>query len=226
MCEHDWEIDTSDAFLLILTLMEEIILQLKIFVKEEWQVMNNEERMMTLKIVSSEEADLVYAGLEREFQYAKARHSTLLSSSITLEVFLDTDKPIMVVLDPAQKYVYNKIGNMYSCLHDLACILYDIYENQSEGYRKLMGYMITHPSRWRGKPVFAVYQYYIELFLQICGFFKEKNLQEKLLEYPHLLEELKALKEKLKWTSDTHNIIIKAIENNEIDEIESEEQNE
>lgn len=75
--------------------------------------------------------------------------------------------------------------------------------------------MITHPTRRRGKFVYALYRYYIELFLQICGFFKEKKLQSGLEKYPKLIEQVKSLKEKLKRTSDTHNFIINALESDE-----------
>ncbi|MBN2535040.1 MAG: hypothetical protein JXB88_19320 [Spirochaetales bacterium] len=220
---HDWRDDCDDAFLLILILLEEIINRLGIFIRNEWQVMNEEERIIMLKIVSSKEADDVYTELEKEFQYSKARYTTLLSSHITLERFLHADNPREIILEKGQKYIYDKIGNMFSCLHDLACIFYNIYEKQGEGYKRILYYMITHPSEWRGKPVYALYQYYIELFLQIGGFFKEKKLQLKLEKYPKLIKEVKSLKEKLKWTSDTHNFIIKAIEN---DEKESEAENE
>jgi hypothetical protein len=195
--------------------LEEIVNQLEIFIMNEWQVMNEEEKIITLKIVSSKEAEDAYIELEKEFQYSKARYSTLLSPHIPLEKFLNADNPKVIILDKGQKYVYNKMSNMFSCLHDLACIFFNIYEKQSEGYKKLLYYMITDPSEWSGKPVYALYRYYIELFFQICGFFKEERLQLKLQKYPSLIEEMKSLKEKIKWTSDTHNFIIKAIENDE-----------
>jgi hypothetical protein len=117
--------------------------------------------------------------------------------------------------DENQSYVYKKIDTVFSLIRTLAELMNDLYEKRNTNLAKILNYMIVTPEKWRGKPVYDIYGFHIELILGACGYFMEKRLMVELGEEPEIDRQIRLLREKIKWTKDSNDIIIKAITSNE-----------
>ena len=73
---------------------------------------------------------------------------------------------------------------------------------------KELSYLIVNEERWCGKPVYMIYQYYSELFIQICSYFKSSILDVQIKKLNNIEKQIKRLDEEIKDLSDNNKMIV------------------
>ncbi len=206
-----WKNDTDDTFLLLIVLFEGIIKDLNEVLFNEWQVMTDEEKIIRTQIISSYDIDSYYKDLIKNYELVKSRHSTCSLKNINLTDFIESKNPEVRLFDKNHLYIFEKTQNILFCLRNIAQIFHDIYKDNINKPNRLLNFMIAKSSLWKGKPVHSILLYYMELLLQMCGFFKEKKLLLELRKGEKIENKIKYFKDKISWIGDNNNIILKEL---------------
>jgi hypothetical protein len=212
---HSWRTDSDDALLLILLLVEGIMGNLENALNENWRAMDIDEKIVTIRLVSTEEMAGILAEARREYDLARQKFAVIIPHPIMLDEYLENKVQDKNIGDENQAYVYKKIDAVLTLLRTLAEQMNVLYEKRDTALAKALNYMIVTPEKWRGKPVAAIYTFYIDLILASCGYFLEKKLIVELKEESEIDKQIAILRDKIKWTKDSNGIIIKAIASKE-----------
>ncbi len=212
---HSWRTDSDDALLLILLLVDGIMGTLANALSEMWRVMDIDERIINIRLVSSDEMTGIMEEARREYDLARQKFSVIVPHPVMLDDYLETKAKEKTPTDENQAYVYKKIDSVFTLLRTLAEKLNEVYEKRTTNLAKVLNYMIVSPERWRGKPVSDIYMFYMDLILCSSGYFMEKKLLLELKEEKEIDKAIGNLQEKIKWTKDSNGIIIKTITSKE-----------
>jgi hypothetical protein len=181
---HVWNNDREDILLMLLLLIKGIIRMLDEFLHKEWEIMTDKEKIIRISLASLSDLATLCNRITHEYELANEHYMTMLPAKITLTDFVSKEYPTILFASKSQRVIYEKIEIILESIQELAIIFKNLLENKNNDekskFTEYTKYMIVKPEEWCGKPVYALFNYYIELFLQICGYFKEKNLHAKI----------------------------------------------
>jgi hypothetical protein len=211
---HDWKKDKEDFFLFIILLIEDLIKKLDEMLHKEYQVMDNREKIINIRLLQDNELEVIYNKLKTDFELSKVKHLNLIPLKIPIREYIRKEYPDSLFKENDHKYLYLKIMKMFSYLREMAHILRKYYDPINENIEKdeKNKFMIVSPQEWRGEPVFAVYKFYILLFLQICGYFRENDLLSDIRKLQDIEKKLKSKKEKYNNIMGSDDFIKEMIE--------------
>ena len=69
-------------------------------------------------------------------------------------------------------------------------------------------YMITSPDEIKGKSPHQALYFYLEIFLQICGYFKEETVRKAVSDLPRIISNCEVSKKELNRIGDSNNLIV------------------
>ncbi|MBN2545478.1 MAG: hypothetical protein JXB50_06760 [Spirochaetes bacterium] len=215
--KKDWHKDSDDLFLLLLSLFNGIIEKMNELLSKDFVLMNEKEELIKKRIFSNMELEELFNNLKEQYTSAKDRHLSVTPSKIPLEFYISQINPEFIFTDINQKFIFEKIYNVFYFLRQMAFKLYYIINDEKElNKMNFIKFMIVKPEEWKGKILISLINFYIELFLQICGYFKEKNLILELNKLNKLiLDRDKSLK-KIEMISDSNKIIERFLKNDKI----------
>jgi hypothetical protein len=192
---HSWANDREDVFLILLLLIKGIIRALDDLLHQSWELMTDKEKIIRLRLAAFEDLTVLHERIQHEYELANEYYMTLLPAKVSLADFISKDYPALLFTSKSQKAIFDKIEIILASLHELAISFKNLQETKPNDEKNALTtyakYMVIKPEEWRGKPVFYIFNYYIELFLQVCRFFKEKNLQAKMHRLQLLGEQVK-----------------------------------
>jgi hypothetical protein len=173
---HVWRTDADDVFLLIVLLLDGIIGRIENAIADVWRVMDTDEKIINVRLVTTPEMTELLEEARREHELAHAKHSVAVPAQTSLEDYLESKKKDKPYGDDSRAYIHKRVETIFTLLRALAEQLNDLYEKRDTNLARLLNFMIVSPEKWRGKPVYDVYLYYVELILAVCAFFREKKL--------------------------------------------------
>ncbi len=214
---HDWTKDGEDMLLLILILIEDIIIKLDDMLHNEWTLMDNKEKMVNMRVLRGNEIEVLYNKLKTDYDLAKTKHLNNLPLKIPLREFFRREFSESLFTDNNQKYIYNKMVKMFGYLRELSLVLKKYYDplGDQKSDTDFNKFMVVSPQEWRGEPVFSVFKFYILLFLQICGYFRENDLLSDIKKLQEIDRKLAERKEKIGNIMGNDDFIRKFFENDE-----------
>ncbi|OHD13258.1 MAG: hypothetical protein A2086_16980 [Spirochaetes bacterium GWD1_27_9] len=206
--KREWASDGQDIFTLIINLTDNFNIKFRTLLFEEFDVMSTNENIIKLKIIDKAPLEPIYQKLENNLFHLKAKHSGNLSQKVSFNDFILSEYP-QNLFDDTQKVLYEKIEDILYNFRELGLKLHSMLESDSFIIKNKdrNKFMIVKPVDWRGKSVFDVLNFFIELSLQICGVFKEKNIQEELRKLSSIIELLENNQNRLNSISDANHII-------------------
>jgi hypothetical protein len=212
---HMWQRDSNDVILLLLLLLDGIVGRIETALSETWKVMDTNERIANVKLISNDEIITALSLARRELELARQKHSVTVPGQISLSDYLESKVRDMPYSGENQSYILKKVELVFSALRVLAEHFDALYEKRNGPGERILNFMIVAPEKWRGKPVYDLYLYYVDLILCTCGYFREQKLVVELNEEPEIDKNIGVLREKIKWTKDANDTIIKAITSKE-----------
>jgi len=204
---HDWDKDSDDLFILLILLIQGIINKIEEIINKQWQLMDKNEKVIKKYILNNENISKIIDNIKNEYDLAKAKHLSMIPAKIQLKEFIENEFPESLFKNNDQKYFYEKISKIFLYLKELAIIFKEKYEESDVKSDIYLNYMVIIPKEWSGKAVFNVFLFYIKLFLQICGYFKEKNLILEIKKLADIKKKLKQKKEKIEKIRGNDNFI-------------------
>lgn len=196
---HDWNLDKSNYHLLFLLLFQGVVENLDRFVFREWELINDKEVTVNQFLIIDKELPQLFLKLKREYEMAYTYFNADTSTSVTVQEFREHLNPEMMIKSEMQKKMFTSFEEILSSLFEISQILLtygDIAIESEYSINPFFKYMINSPDAWIGKPVFELFNYYIELCWTICAFFHYKTfrfmdsrLSEIEQKYKELLDE-------------------------------------
>lgn len=206
-CGFDWNKDKDDFFSLFFNLTGEIITRLKSFIFNRWILMTRDEKRIKVNLINDSEIKVLFKDLLNHFNMGMTRNQASVSSKFLLLEFLRCEYPTMLFTNEDQRFIYERITIILSILMKLSKKFNTIYIGGESKEYYFFNYMVVSPEEWRGYPVFRIFKDYIELFLQLCGFFREENLLLEIKRLPVINNSIKKNMKKLNSVRGTNTLI-------------------
>lgn len=211
--EHNWTMDKSNFYLLFLLIIKGLLDDLDSLIYKEWELLMDNETSINQYLIMDKELPHLYHKLKREHEIAFHHFNSDTSSAISIEDFLNTEAPELLLKSESQKKMHESFNLVLKSIYEISQILKaygDIAIDTGYKTNQYFKYIFNSADGWIGKPVFALFNFYIELCWTICSFFNYetfKNLDGRL-------EDIKNARDKLieeKGRIDKYNILAKAI---------------
>ena len=180
---RSWHADSGDAFLLLLTLIGGLVVQLRELCGGTWQVMTAGEKIASLKVISDPALQADVEKIAAFQEAAGGRHQLMAPEEISLFRYREMADPTPLLLTENQKFVNGRIGMAFSGLYRLALSLRSILNGNASGYPAdfYQTRMVLGKPRWRGRPLQEVFTYCIEVILESCWYFRVAELEKDLV---------------------------------------------
>ncbi len=206
---HDWDLDNSNYQLLFLLLFQGVIDHLDRFVFREWELMNDKEVIVHQFLIMDKELPQLFLKMKREHEMAFTYFNADTSPINTVQEFRDHKNPEMMIISEMQQKMFTSFEEILSSLFEISELLLaygDVAIDSDYTINPFFKYMINAPDKWIGKPVFELFNHYVELCWTICAFFRHKTfrfMDSRLIEIDKTYSELLDEKSRI----DAHNII-------------------
>jgi len=177
----NWETDNNNFFYLAYNLLEGIFAKVKTLINNEWDLMNQKQEIVKIKIKSSELESLLSDSMQ-DFSLLKERYTSTIITKFKVHDIVTNQNPQTLFTTTNEKYIFDKFQAILYTLYKTAERLREQYlqESGNENMHQHMKYMIITPADWKSRPAYEVFHYYMSLFYQICKFFNEKNLRNEI----------------------------------------------
>jgi len=208
----NWEADSHNVFILFFNLMEGVTAKIAGQLFSEWDVMESNEKFSKIRVIENNVFESIYQKIYNNIRNAISKYNTSGIKKISLEDFhISTD--LNSILDENQRYLYSKMNESLTLLKEFTVKLNkfvssDVFFLKKNDRNK---FMVVNPIDFRGKSVHQVFYYYIELFMQICGYFRESTTMMEIEQLKKLIEAIGKNEERLKNISDSGRHIEKLI---------------
>ena len=188
-----WREDGEDFFMLVLSLAKRIMADLDRVLHSEYDVMTQNEKIIKARIVDDEILEQLFHDVSEVFSEAQGRYLALGSVKFAVSVFRVSDKPKELLPTDGYRTVLDFVNNMLSGFFRLGIELRRKREENSYRDSFYLTHMIVNPQEMRGRPVVDVLAIESELLLQVCGYFKSKEMIEQVRKIPAIEKRLKSL---------------------------------
>lgn len=201
--DHSWKNDKSNYYIVFILMTRGVIEDLDNLIFRSWSLLKENEVEVHQRLISDHELPELFRKLKRIHDVAYSFLNADTTSGISIEEFRVNDNPELLIKSEQQKKMYGSFKEILSVIFEISQIMFAYGEVAvksdyiTNGYFK---YMLNAPEEWIGKPVFALFNYYIELFWTICAFFKHKtfwNLEGRLAEINKVLHDLMEEKKRI-----------------------------
>ncbi|MDA3852394.1 MAG: hypothetical protein PF447_14165 [Spirochaetaceae bacterium] len=214
--EHSWNVDRENYQLLFLLTIQGLLYSLHEFIFKDWLLIKENESQVNLQLIQDKELPNLYQKLSKDFENAYNYYSVDTSTAIPLMKFRHHRNPESLNKTENQRKLYACFSVILEDLFNIS-LMFQAYgeiakksEYSQYGYIK---YMVYKPEQWMGKPVFSIFNYYIELCWTICSLFRYKTfnfLDTRLVQINNELGEMLEEKQRI----DEFNIIEEALSGN------------
>lgn len=200
---HNWSLDQSSYFLLFLYIMKGVLLKLNSLIFESWELIKEDETIIQQPLIVDKELPRIYRKLKKEYDNAYALLNSDTSLRVSVQELREPLNPREIIKNEQQRRMFLMVEDMLSDIYDISQILLvygDIALESGYTASRYFKYMINVPGEWIGKPVFALFNYNIELLWTICAFFRFqtfRDLDSRLLEIENSLKELEFEKNRI-----------------------------
>lgn len=205
--KKDWKKDSSDFFLLMITILKGIADKTtELFLSKITMITEEEMTIQEIITVSNDFLELM-SKMKEELGIAKERHISITPIKINLFTALKEKKIEENLTDQNQKAILESIYITLSYIPKLAYQLHIFLNNKVEsGKTKLI---IIKPDEWKGKILYSVILFYIELFIELSLYVGEKNLIKELKKIENFKNEIEKYKKEIEYLYDKDRIIEK-----------------
>lgn len=203
-----WEEDSDDFFTVFMNLTKEIVERIDFLIFKDFDVLDTNNVLLRIKLLNRLQFDVLYQKLYNDFYQAKAIYISTVSSKISVAEFINkTD--VKSLFNEIQIMVYDKIESILKTLCDISLKINQEIETDALmiKYEDRNKYMIKLPAEVKGKSLYQAAFYYLELFLEICGFFKEKTIVAEINRYDKVTRQLEEARKELTRISDANHYI-------------------
>lgn len=217
--KHNWKMDKANYSLLFLLIIKGLIKHLYNFIYTEWELLKEGEVVINQYIIMDKELPHLYYKLKREYELVYSIFNSDRSSAISIDEFQKSANPEVLQKTKSQKQIYESFRTILKTVFEVSQILeaYDEIAIQTNyTTNRYLKYIFNNYDHWTGKPVFALFNYYIELCWTICSFFKYetfRNLDKRLEEIKNTQKTLVEEKNRI----DRYNILSQAIKQAQIE---------
>jgi hypothetical protein len=176
----DWLVDSKSFYLLVLTLVKKVIDQLDQIVRQSWELMTAEEKIIRARIVRDGSLEQMLDKLADEHAAGEAYRRVALPTSFALAEFLAGSVNEAIAKTKVYRELTEKLESMLSLLYKMAVTLEEISVARDHPGTSLLRHMIVRPIQYRGKSVMDLISGQTSLLLQICRFFRAGELEKEL----------------------------------------------
>lgn len=207
---HNWTTDSSDAFLLALTLIRGTVERMQRLIHEEWQVMTNSEKTVVMRVVTDDKLGAESDRLVSSYDLANTRYKRLARQDFPLSRMIVPENRAPLFASDSQRFIHGKISAALSALYTIAHSLKDLSDGKVRGYQPdfFITHMVVSPPQWRGRSLYDVLGSTAELFVRICGLFHVAALEHDIARVELLEKKLDTL-EKEKKALDSSGALAK-----------------
>ncbi|MGL1893027.1 MAG: hypothetical protein OCD02_15440 [Spirochaetaceae bacterium] len=210
---HNWELDNSSYYLQFLVIVGDITKHFDQFILEEWEMMNEREELIKQRLIRDDELPSLHRKLKREVDMAFVIFNADTGQTISVTEYRSDSNPISLIKSEQQKNLFSYFEVILDTLYDISFGILGYGDLAIEsGYTKnsYLNFMLVSPELWMGKPIFSIFNYYVELIWTICGYFNHKDfkyLDENLVEIETKLQEMESEMNRI----DTFKILDKTV---------------
>lgn len=185
---HNWDIDKSNYFLMFLLVIKGLVTHLENFILRKWELIDDNENFVSQRLITDETLPALYRKLKRESDMAFVYLNEDSASGVNIEDFRASDNLESLINSEQQKKMLTSFEDILNVIYDISNLILSYRDIAAEsGYssNSYLKFMLDSPSHWAGKPVFSLFNYYIELLWTTCAFFRHEtfdNLDERLIE--------------------------------------------
>ncbi|HOV15091.1 MAG TPA: hypothetical protein PK771_12455, partial [Spirochaetota bacterium] len=211
--KKDYDLEMQDILLFFINLTEPLIKHLDSFIYKEFDVLDNSQKMIKLKIVDKNPFDIVFQKINNDYYHLRAKYFSTVSFKVSVENFQKSDNPFLL-FDEGQKVIYEKIQNITKLIYELALKLKRNIETDSILIKSndRNKYMIQNPKEWRGKSVYEVTFFYIEVLIQTAIFFRDPQLESEIKSIAKLEKDINENRERFSKMVDAKHYIENMLE--------------
>jgi|GEM_PF-3492981 len=203
---QNWGNDLNDIFMLFIRLIEGIIKKLSNLFFNDWELATSRNDFIKQKMVNDEKVNNILNTIINDFNLIKGRHDNIIHQKISiLELFERKDN--IYLINTNHKYIYEKVISIFTNFFIMANIFNNLVKNKENKNNNSLNYLLVSNEEWCGKPVYNILEYYSEIFLNICSFFKIGELFDQVNRIKYLEDQIKILREKLERIKDDNDII-------------------
>lgn len=202
-----WDNDKEDVFYLFLNITKVIIEKLDFLFFKEWEVTDSADRISKIKIIDPTELEPIHQKIYNDFLYLKSKYFASSINRVSIEEYKRSENFISL-LSETQHQLYEKMLTILSNFKYIADKIKKI--NESSFYNKqnnLEKFLIYYPNEFKGNSIDEVLNYYVELLLQICFYFKENNTLSEIRKLQNIINNIEEIEERINKLSDTNNFI-------------------
>ena len=177
---NNWGLDGKNYYVLFLTLMRGTVKSLERLLRQRWNLMSTEEKIISKKIVNDEGLDSLFEKLARQYALAEGCYRAAAPTSISLAEYRDGTIPDAILRTKSYGEVQSHFSEMLSSLFLIALSLEELSMDRSYPGTFLLRHMIVGPIEYRGKSVLDLFSESIAALLRICRYFYCEDLLSQL----------------------------------------------
>ncbi len=203
-----WAKDSDDFFKLFINLAKLLIDELDFILYKDFDVLDTDGKVIRVKIFDKSSFEVLFQKLNNEFYLAKARYFSVLSTKIGLVEFI-TNPKVTDDFSEVQKFVYEKVMSMLSLLSEISLKINKLLDTDGLAVKiaDRNKYIVKLPADLKGKSLHQAVFYYLELFLQICGYFREPKIMQEIERLGTITKQLDDTRAELNRISDSNRYI-------------------
>lgn len=194
--KHSWDLDKSNYYLLFLLVLEGLVSHLESFILREWKFIDSNEKLLSQRLIKDDDLPSLFRKLKREYDMAFVYFNADTGQSVHIDDFRAAEDVKTLANSEQQKRMNNSFKDILYIIFDISNrILAYVDLALESGYTKntYLNFMLDAPPQWAGKPVFSLFNYYIELLWTTCGYFKHPkfvDMNERIVDIDLELERL------------------------------------
>lgn len=210
---HNWIIDKKNFYLLFLLTVQGLIDRLDDLIYKNWDLMKENEIHVNQQLIYDNDISTLFNNLKKEHEQAFVLFNEDAGAPVTISEYREQQTPETLCKSDTQNRLFKSFNKILAQIFDISFMFKsygDIAKETNYKTHTFIRYMIDSPKEWKGKPVFSLFNYYIELSWTICSFYKYKTfrfLDSRLLQIDSELEIMLEEKKRI----DRYNIIGKVI---------------
>lgn len=211
---HNWVMDNNNYYLQFLLVIDGLHKHLEKFILREWEIIDDHENRIHKRLTDDDELPSYYRRLKRELDMAFTIFNADSSATISVHEFRNSENPESLTNSEQQRKLYFSFKEILNIILEISYLILAYGDTAIKyGYTRYayLKFMLDGPALWTGKPVFSLFNYYIELIWTICGYFNHetfKNLEQRLLDIDESLKNMVAERDRI----DSFSILEKTVD--------------
>lgn len=210
--ERSWDLDKNDFFKLFLNIMQGLLERLDALIYKDVALIDSKGGGNNFKLLNNPSFELLYQKIYNDYYQTKARFMSTVTSRVSLDDFIEAENPDSI-FNESQISIYEKIKGLLKGISEMSLKINNLIVTDSFIVKnsERNRYMLTSPEEVKGKSPHQAVYYYLELFLQVCGCFKEEGIRKEVLELDRIVSNVNDAKKELSRISDRNNLIEKKL---------------